>query len=153
MSKTMIVVIVLIVATGATLVAIQQNEKAAQEKQAQLKIAEDANRLAAEAQKAIDEAKRIEEIARQEAEALSTQIATYVLEAKSLLDAGQHQQAIDAAKNVLGQDANNAEAKVILKTAMAQLKEIAQQQIDALTKQETQKMVEDSDLVPSTPEK
>ena len=51
----------------------------------------------------------------------------------------------------LGRDSNNAEAKVILETAMVKLKEIAQQQIDALTKQETQKMVEDSDLVPAIP--
>jgi len=151
MKKIVVIIIVIIVATVATLVTIQQGEKAAQERLTQLKIAEDANRLAAEALGVINEAKRIEEIARQEAEALNAQIATYVFEAKSLLDAGQFQQAIDAAKNILAQDAQNAEAKVILESAMVKLKEIAQQQINALTKQEPQKMVEDSDLIPAIP--
>lgn len=152
MTKTRIIIIVLVVATVGTILAIQQGEKSAQKRLTQLKIAEDAQRLVAEAQRAINEAKRVERIAREEADALKAQIATYILEAKSLLDAGQFQQAIDAAKNVLGQDSNNAEAKVILETAMVKLKEIAQRQIDALTKQKTQKMVEDSDLVPAIPE-
>lgn len=152
MTKTRIIIIVLIVATVGTILAIQQGEKSAQKRLTQLKIAEDAQRLVAEAQRAINEAKRVEQIAREEAGVLKAQIATYILEAKSLLDAGQFQQAIDAAKNVLGQDSNNAEAKVILETAMVKLKEIAQRQIDALTKQKTQKMVEDSDLVPAIPE-
>ncbi len=151
MTKTRIIIIVLVVATAGTILAIRQGEKSAQERLTQLKITEDAQRLVAEAQRAINEAKRVERIAREEAEALKAQIATYILEAKSLLDAGQFQQAIDAAKNVLGQDSNNAEAKVILETAMVKLKEIAQRHINALTKQETQKMVEDSDLVPAIP--
>jgi len=151
MNKIVVLIIVIIVATIGTLVAIQQGDKAAQERLVQLRIAEKANRLAAEAQRAIAEAKKVEEIDRQEAEVFNTQMATYVFEAKSLLDAGQFQQAIDAAKNVLGQDAQNAEAKVILNTAVVKLQEIAQQQIDALTKQEPQKMVEDSDLVPAIP--
>lgn len=152
MTKTRIIIIVLVVATVGTILAIQQGEKSAQERLTQLKIAEDAQRLVLEAQRAINEAKRVERISREEAEVLKAQIATYILEAKSLLDAGQFQQAIDAAKNVLGQDSNNAEAKVILETAMVKLKEIAQRQIDALTKKATQKMVEDSDLVPAIPE-
>ena len=152
MTKTRIIIIVLVVATVGTILAIRQGDKAAQKRLVQLKIVEDAQRLAADAQRAINEAKRVERIAREEAEALKTQIATYILEAKTLLDAGQFQQAINAAKNVLGQDSNNAEAKVILETAMVKLKEIAQRHIDALTKQKPQKMVEDSDLVPAIPE-
>jgi len=158
MTKTRIIMIVIVVATIGTILAIQKGEQAANKRLSQLKIAENANRLAAEAkraiveaQQAIAEAKRVEIIARQKAETLRAQIAIYILEAKSLLDAGQYKQAINAAKNVLGQDSNNAEAKVILEIAMVKLKEIAQQQIDALTKQETQKMVEDSDLVPAIP--
>jgi len=151
MNKIVVISIIIVVATAGTLIAIRQGENAAQERLGQLKIAENANRLALEAQKAIIDAKRVEEIARREAEALNAQIAGYVLEAKSLLDLGQFQQAIDAAKNVLSQDAANAEAKVILKTAMVKLQEIAQQQINALTKQKPQKMVEDSDLAPSIP--
>jgi len=152
MSKNVIVLVVIIAAIAGTLIIRQQNEKAAQQRKAQLKIAEEANRLAAEAQKALNEAKKLEEIARQEAETLSKQLAVYISEAKSSLNGGQYQQAIDTAKNILSQDAENSEARVILETAVVKLKEIAQQQITTLTKQKPQKIVEDSDLVPSIPE-
>jgi len=151
MNKNVIVLIVIVAAIAGTLIVKQQNEKAAQLREIQLKTAEDANKLAAEAQKAINEAKRLEEIAKKEAEALERQIAKYVYDATTLLNAGQYQQAIDAAKNILSNDANNSDAKAILETAMTKLNEIAQQKINALTKQEPKKIVEDSDLVPSIP--
>jgi uncharacterized protein HemX len=153
MNKNMIVLVVLVLAIAGTLIVTQQNEKAAQQKQAQLKAAEEANRLAAEAQQAINEAKRLEQIAKQEAEALKNKIAGQIAQAKSQIDGGQYQQAIDTAKNVLSYDAENSDAKEILELAMAKLKEIAQQQINALTKQEVQKVVKDSDLVPGIPVK
>lgn len=149
MKKNVIILIVLIAAIAGTLIVKQQNKKAVQQREAQLRIAEEANRLAAEAQKAITEAKKLEEIARQEAEALKQKIATYAFEARTLLNNGQYQQAIDAAKNILSADVNNADAKSILETAMVKLKEIAQEKINALTKQEPKKIVEDADLVPS----
>lgn len=151
MKKNVIILIVLIAAIAGTLIVKQQNKKAVQQREAQLRIAEEANRLAAEAQKAITEAKKLEEIARQEAEALKQKIATYAFEARTLLNNGQYQQAIDAAKNILSNDVNNSDAKSILETAVVKLKEIAQEKINALTKQEPKKIVEDADLVPSIP--
>lgn len=151
MKKNVIILIVLIAAIAGTLIVKQQNKKAVQQREAQLRIAEEANKLAAEAQKAITEAKKLEEIARQEAEALKQKIATYAFEARTLLNNGQYQQAIDAAKNILSNDVNNSDAKSILETAVVKLKEIAQEKINALTKQEPKKIVEDADLVPSIP--
>ena len=152
MSKNIIILIVLIVAIAGTLVVKEQNKKIAQQRQAQLKAAEEANQLAAEAQQAINEARRLEAIAKQEAKAFKQQIAARVSQAESLLNAGEYQLAIDAAKNILGNDVNNADAKTILETAVIKLKEIAQQKIDGLTKQAPKKIIEDTNLVPSIPE-
>lgn len=149
MNKKIIVLLVIIAAIVGALVVRQQSEQVALKRHHQLKSTEKANRLAAEAQKAINDAKRIKEIARKKAETLSKKIANRVFEAKSLLDDGSYQKAINAAKSVFALDSDNTEAKMILESAMIKLKEIAQQQIDALAKQESQKMIEESDLVPS----
>ena len=151
MNKNVIILLVLVAAIVGTLIVRQQSKQAAQKRHHQLKTAENANRLAAEAQKAINDAKRLEEIARQETEILKKKIATRIFEAKSLLDDDNYQKAIDTAKNVFTLDADNTEAKMILESAMAKLKEIAQQQIDALAKQKSQKMIEESDLILSAP--
>jgi len=80
---------------------------------------------------------------------LKKEIATYVSDAQILLNNSQYQQAIDAAKNILVRDVDNTAAKMILESSIIKLKEIAQNEINALTKQEPKKIIEDSDLVPS----
>jgi len=142
MNRNVIILSILVLAIVGTIVVTQKNQKAAELRQMQLKAAEKANKLAAEAQKAINEAKMAEEAAKQAAEALKAKMNGLVVQAKSLLEDNKYQEAINIAKNILSQDANNADAKSILETAMAKLKEIAQQQAEALTKQEAQKTLE-----------
>ncbi len=138
MKKNMIILSVLVLAVVGTIIYTQQQQKTEEQRQMQLKAAEEANKLAAEAQKAINEAKMAEEAAK----ALQTKINELVFQAKTLLESGEHQKAIDIAKNILSQDADNGQAKSILETAMAKLKEIAQKQTEALTEQAPQKVLE-----------
>lgn len=159
MSKSMIIVLVLILVAAGAFIINNQNQKAAQLEQMQLREAEEAKniearqarqraleearRVEAEAQRAkqaaLEEAKKLEEAAKQQDAELQTKIGGLIAQAKSLLDGGKYQEAIDMAKNILSQDANNSEAKSILETAMAKLKEMAQEQATSLIKEDPKK--------------
>jgi len=133
-----IVLILMLVGIGAVIVT-RQGQKSPLLEQARMQATqqakptalEEARRVEAEAQKAkpmaMDEAKKL-----QEAAELQAALGGLIAQAKSLLESGEYQEAIDTAKNILSQDANNTEAISILETATARLNELVQQQEPAL---------------------
>ena len=145
----MIVLVLLLIGGGAFYVN-KQNQEAAQLEQTQLleaqqakqkTLAEEAKRAAAKqakqralevARKAEAEAQKAKQLAAQAAEKsaaeLQSKISGLVAQAKSSLEGGDYQGAIDSAKSVLSQDAGNAEAKSILETAMAKIKDFVKEQ-------------------------
>jgi len=142
MNKKFVIILILVLVVSGVYIVTQQAKKAAEQKVMQ-KAAEEANRLAAEArkalyeaelvkQRAIAEAKRAEELARQKAAVLQARLSALTEKAKILLNDGKFQEAIDTAKSILSQDADHAQAKSILETAATKLQDFVQQQAGVL---------------------
>jgi len=84
---------------------------------------------------ALQEVKKLEEASKKETQKLQSKISELIAQAQSLLESAKYQQAADLANNILNLDADNPQAKLILDTAMAKSKEVAQEQaVNTITK-------------------
>ena len=100
-------------------------EKAAAEKQAQ----EMAKQAEVTAQQA---AQQVQAKAQQAVEETKKKAQDLLITAKQYMDQGKFEQAVNAAQEVLKLDVNNVDAKKIIETAQAKIKEMAQQSMGDL---------------------
>ena len=111
--------------------ALEETRKIEAEAQrAKREALERARRAEAEAQKAREMA---EETVRQKAAEIQAKINELVAQATALLDSAEYQKAIDVAQKIFDLDPNSSEAKSIIEKTTAKLKEIAAQQVEAVT--------------------